>query len=285
MVYLIRNGHITTLISRTGQKMDSWLKRIKEKKRAAGLTNDELSAASGIPAGTLNKILTGVSDDPKLSTLIAFSRVFDVSLDYIAFGGETELSGSETELLRRFRRLDEHGQKLTETLVGMEYERVLAETACPKAPAAKILTPTRRYNFSSDRTRTSTEGAASIPIYDLPVSAGRGAFLDGNSSDFITVTSGGVTQEADFALRVSGDSMEPRYIDGDIILVHEQTSVEEGELGIFVCSDGVTQEGFFKRFGGDRLISLNPKYGDIPLDTFTTVICRGRVIGRLPRKS
>ena len=263
--------------------MDSWLKRIKDIKRAAGMTNDELSAASGIPTGTLNKILSGVSDDPKLSTLVAFARVFNVSLDYIAYGEDSGLSEREAELVSRFRGLDEHGKKLTETLAALERERVTADAA--PISAAKVLSPARRYNFSASRTKKSAEGAFSIPIYDLPASAGRGALLDGSGSDFITLTSGGVAHGADFALRVSGDSMEPRYLDGDIILVHEQTSVEEGELGIFVCSDGVTQEGFFKRFGGDRLISLNPKYSDIPLDAFSTVICRGRVIGRLPRKS
>ena len=79
--------------------------------------------------------------------------------------------------------------------------------------------------------------------------------------------------------------MEPRYLDGDIILVHEQPTVGIGELGVFVCSDGVSSEGYFKRFGGDRLISLNPKYDDIYLDGFASVVCRGKVIGRLPRQS
>ncbi len=260
--------------------MDNWLSRIKEKKRLFGMTNDELSAASGIPQGTLNKILSGVSDDPKLSTLTSFSRVFGVSLDYIAFGEEGEfcLTESEAELLRRYRELDAHGKRVAYAVIGLEFERLSA----PRP--SKVLSPGKRYSFRGDRTRQSA-GVRSLPIYDLPVSAGRGALLDGSDAEMITITSGGQAQSADFALRVSGDSMEPRYIDGDIILVHEQNSVLEGELGIFVCSDGVTQEGFFKRFGGDRLISLNPKYGDIMLSSFSTVVCRGRVIGRLPRKA
>lgn len=262
--------------------METWLTRLKEKKRTAGMTNDELATAAGIPLGTLNKILSGVSDDPKLSTLMSLCRIFKISLDYLAYGeeGELRLSEDEAELLRRYRELDTHGKKLARTVVKLEYER-----SASGEQTAKILKPTRRYDYTSDRTNRVFDKGVSLPIYDLPVSAGLGALLDGNGNDFITVTSGGVTKEADFALRVSGDSMEPRYVDGDIILVHEQTSVEEGELGIFICSDGVVQEGFFKRFGGDRLISLNPKYSDIPLDNYSTVICRGRVIGRLPRKS
>ena len=263
--------------------METWLTRIKEKKRASGMTNEELALASGIPQGTLNKILSGVSDDPKLSTLVTFSRVFNVSLDYIAFGddGGIRLSDGESELILRYRELDERGRAVVDGVVSLEKRA----SGKGEAPAAKILPAARRYNFSSGRVHRAGVGAISLPIYDLPVSAGRGSLLDGSGSDFITVTSGGEVKGADFALRVSGDSMEPRYIDGDIILVHEQSSVEEGELGVFVCSDGVTQEGFFKRFGGDRLISLNPKYDDIPLDAYSSVICRGRVIGRLPREN
>ncbi len=270
---------------------ETWLTRIKQKKRASGMTNEELSAVSGIPLGTLNKILSGVSDDPKLSTLTAFADVFDISLDYIAFGEDSGVRPSREEAshLYRLRKLDAHGKKLVRAVLDMEYERVVdaAAQADVRVPAKSKILTSGRYSFSADRFagRNGAFEAISIPIYDLPASAGRGALLDGSSSDFITITSGGEAKGADFALRVSGDSMEPRYIDGDIILVHEQTSVEEGELGIFVCTDGTTQEGYFKRFGGDRLISLNPKYDDIPLDGFASVICRGRVIGRLPRRS
>ena len=71
--------------------------------------------------------------------------------------------------------------------------------------------------------------------------------------------------------------MMPKYSDGDIILVNANISPEVGELGVFVC-DG---QGYFKKFGGDRLISLNPDYKDMPLSSFSDVSCRGSVIGRL----
>jgi phage repressor protein C with HTH and peptisase S24 domain len=74
--------------------------------------------------------------------------------------------------------------------------------------------------------------------------------------------------------------MEPRYHDGDILLVQECESVEFGELGIFIL-DG---NGFFKVFGGDRLYSLNPEYGDILLKDFEDVRVAGRVIGKLRKR-
>lgn len=265
--------------------MNTWLDRIKEKKRALGMTNESLSERTGIPQGTLNKILSGVSDDPKLSTLSAFARVFDVSLDYIAFGdGESlHLSRSENELVLNYRSLDRTGRELVSLVASKEAERFApAKEEIPSEPS-RVLSP-GRFKFTSEATSPVADPRFRLPLYDLPVSAGRGSLLDGTGAEYITLTSGGTTLDADFALRVSGNSMEPRYLDGDIILVHEQPSVGIGELGVFICSDGVTSEGYFKRYGGDRLISINPAYDDIYLDSFASVICRGKVIGRLPRK-
>ncbi len=244
------------------------------------MTNEALSEKTGIPNGTLNKILAGTSDDPKLSTLTAFARVFDVSVDYIIFGESDSLHLSKTEkaLVLNFRSLDERARDIVSTLAKKEAERF----APPASEHKAELLVSDRFKFSSPEKRSKKQ--LCLPLYDLPVSAGRGSLLDGSGADFITLTSGGETLDADFALRVSGNSMEPRYLDGDIILVHEQSRVGIGELGVFVCSDGVSSEGYFKRFGGDRLISLNPQYDDIYLNTFESVICRGKVIGRLPRK-
>lgn len=244
------------------------------------MTNETLSEKTGIPQGTLNKILAGTSDDPKLSTLAAFARVFDVSVDYIIFGDSDSLHLSKTEksLVLNFRSLDERARDIVCTIAQKEAERFAPSPAEHKAE----IFVSDRFKFSSPEKRS--EKQFRLPLYDLPVSAGRGSLLDGSGADFITLTSGGETLDADFALRVSGNSMEPRYLDGDIILVHEQSHVGIGELGVFICSDGVSSEGYFKRFGGDRLISLNPQYDDIYLNSFDSVICRGKVIGRLPRK-
>ena len=84
-----------------------------------------------------------------------------------------------------------------------------------------------------------------------------------------------LTLEANFALRVSGNSMEPVFHDGDVVLIASQPSVEIGEIGIFILNG----EGFIKKFGGDRLISLNPDYDYIPLHDYDRIYCRGKVFG------
>lgn len=57
------------------------LDKIEEYKRKLGLTTAELAEKSGVPKGTLDKILSGVTKDPKLETLKAIARVLGLSLD------------------------------------------------------------------------------------------------------------------------------------------------------------------------------------------------------------
>ena len=73
--------------------------------------------------------------------------------------------------------------------------------------------------------------------------------------------------------------MLPKYTSGDILLIKSANEVEIGEYGIF----SVDGESFVKKFGGDRLISLNPEYGDISLSEFNRVVCFGKVLGKLKK--
>ncbi|HBH4135394.1 helix-turn-helix domain-containing protein [Clostridioides difficile] len=57
------------------------LEKINELRKERGLTSEQLSKLSGVPKGTLDKILTGVTKDPKLETLKSIARVLDCTLD------------------------------------------------------------------------------------------------------------------------------------------------------------------------------------------------------------
>ena len=50
-----------------------------------------------------------------------------------------------------------------------------------------------------------------IRLFDLPASAGTGEFLDSDNFEMIEVGNE-VAPEADFGIRIHGDSMEPRYM-------------------------------------------------------------------------
>ena len=264
-----------------------YIKRIKQIKAERKMTNDELAEKTGIPGGTLAKILAGISESPKLANIVAICQALNCSLDFVMYGIEENsnnftLDDDEIDLIERFRTLDERGRDTVLAVLQKEGDYGVAVPATPRTPRARILTP----EPLSDRltaayaSNNNGFGKRTLPLYDLPVSAGVGVMLDGDSTDEITVSDNSRTREADFALRISGNSMEPRYRDGDILLVQEADTLEFGELGIFIL-DG---NGFFKVFGGDRLYSLNPEYGDILLKDFEDVRIAGRVIGKLKKR-
>ena len=271
--------------------METYLDRIKKIKNEQKLTNDQLAERSGIPLGTLSKILAGMSDSPKLSTMIALCGALGCSLEYVVSGTPDNnhnytLSAAEIELIERYRALDAWGRSLAETVIAKEHERALAaglatETSAQEAPAktARILTPVKPVNRDAGEPVART-GKRQISLYDLPVSAGVGVYLDEESVETIQIPDNDKTAEADYALRISGNSMEPKYHNGDVLLVQAADLVESGEAGIFLL-DGA---GFFKIFGGDRLLSLNPEYGPILLKDYQDIQCKGRVVGKLKRK-
>ncbi|MBR3893632.1 MAG: LexA family transcriptional regulator [Clostridia bacterium] len=270
--------------------METYLDRIKKLKSEQKLTNDQLAERSGIPLGTLSKILAGMSDSPKLSTMIALCGALGCSVEYVVNGTPENhhnytLSAEEISVMENYRRLDHWGKSLVDTVLSKELERVgKSEEEAPmpvqsEKKSAKILTPISAVNRYAGEPKART-GKRQISLYELPVSAGSGAYLDRTDAAKITIPDSNKTAEADYALRISGNSMEPKYHNGDILLVQSTDGVEDGELGIFLL-DGC---GFFKQFAGDRLLSLNSEYGPILLKDFSDVRCKGRVVGRLKRR-
>lgn len=79
------------------------------------------------------------------------------------------------------------------------------------------------------------------------------------------------TIEADFAVEIEGDSMEPDFHSGELALIKFDPDVPVGEVGLFVL-DGM---GYIKERGKKKLISRNKDYPDIEGEAR----CIGLVIG------
>lgn len=114
--------------------------------------------------------------------------------------------------------------------------------------------------------------------YLLPVSAGTGQFLDDAAYDEIEVGNE-VPEIADFGVTISGNSMEPRFIDGQTVWVHEQEELSEGEIGIFFYAGNA----YIKKLGYDGditvLLSLNPAYEPIQIQENEEFKVFGKVVG------
>ena len=66
--------------------METYIDRIKALKSQKKLTNELLSERSGIPLGTLSKLLAGMNESPKLSNIVAICNALECSVEYIVTG-------------------------------------------------------------------------------------------------------------------------------------------------------------------------------------------------------
>lgn len=52
---------------------------LNQKKKEAGLTNKRISELSGIPFSTVNKIMSGATDNPRYRTYLAIEAVLEAA--------------------------------------------------------------------------------------------------------------------------------------------------------------------------------------------------------------
>lgn len=86
-----------------------------------------------------------------------------------------------------------------------------------------------------------------------------------------------------FALRVNGDSMEPRFIDGDVVIVRKQEDIDNGDIAIMLVNgDEATLKKVQKFDGGINLIPANNVYDVITYSNKEIaelpVRCLGKVV-------
>ena len=67
----------------------------------------------------------------------------------------------------------------------------------------------------------------------------------------------------DFASWVFGDSMEPKYQNGSVVLIRETGFDYDGAVYAVVCNSQTYIKRVYREEHGLRLVSINPKYQDI----------------------
>lgn len=255
--------------------------RIQKLANEAGISIAALERATGLSNGIIKKWQT---QSPSCDKIITLANYLNTTTEYILLGKENELHCSDDvkSLLKFYNQLApmEKGMVIgkAETLAELAAERAAEqakkEEETAQSSADERPTPQKPLPFPTEP-KQNEEEKFYVDICSLPASAGTGVYLDDRSTEPLQIVHTDIAERANYAVRVSGDSMEPRFFDGDIVLIETCPSVEEGEIGIFVV-DG---EGFIKKYGGDRLISLNPKYKDMLLKKYESSFCRGRVLG------
>lgn len=132
------------------------------------------------------------------------------------------------------------------------------------------------------RDASNKEETKKIPILEN-VSAGTGNLIDiykdDNIKDWINISSS-IAKKADFGTFIEGNSMEPRFHDGDLILVKKTDTLEPGEIGVFTLNEQV----FCKKYDFNPFLrtiilkSLNPQYNPIKVNENDEFKIEGRVV-------
>lgn len=219
---------------------------IKELRKSKDYSADYVAEKIDIPAGSYKKYESGILN-PGVPVVIKLADFYNVSTDYLlgrtdikAMAGTTpaeqlDVTAAEQEIIRRYAEFPEEVRLLLlETirkLVGLpdapeDLRPVIVFTRCHRMKASAGA------GFDLD----NVDEWRDIRIYDCPEA-----------------------YQADFAVEVDGDSMEPDYHDGDIVFVKLSEDVPVGAVGLFV-HDG---KGYIKERGEKYLISRNPDYPDI----------------------
>lgn len=88
----------------------------------------------------------------------------------------------------------------------------------------------------------------------VPITANR------EYDEYIEVPDTADARKYDLSLRVKGDSMKPRYLDGDLVFIRCQPDVRDGQIAAVVVGGEATLKRVYHVPGGVQLISENPEY-------------------------
>ena len=232
--------------------------KLKQARISKKLTQKQLSDKLDVSNTVISNWEKNINR-PDVDILEVMCGILDIepnSLFNVKNNDNSTYSLVEKKLVSDYRRLDAHGKKAVNVIMNVELERI---DKIATEPNYDNIIPIKKYQ---------------VPYYDMPVSAGTGNPLDEEYPEKVDLAEQ-PPKGTDFIVRVSGDSMEPTYHDGDKLFVKEQPSIEIGEIGIFVV-DG---NAYVKELGVDRLISHNKKYSDIIINEYIRNECCGKVLG------
>ena len=235
------------------QNLNSILKKRK-------ITQKELCQQIGITESKLSYWLTKGKSIPS-EYIVPICEYLNISPIFLLIGQEIDsknqvtLSKEEIEFIKEYRYLSNKSKSEIRNTLNHLYE------------IEKRMETTKEFATPTVQVRHSI----------FKVSAGVGEWLSDEKWNMITILDTPQARKATFALTIEGDSMMPDFENGDIVLVRQQDAVDIGQICIYT----IEGKGYIKKYGGDRLISLNDNYDDIIFKDYQNIHCQGLVIGKV----
>lgn len=190
----------------------------------------------------------------KLSTQSkAIQQLVELGLEDV-LKGVTVKPTAKSEIESKYNALDDHGKALVDSVLDLEFRRC-AGVKAQIQPRKKII-PLFGVSFAAGPGEPDTEA----PFEDYEVDA---------------------DSKAEFAIRISGDSMEPELHDGEIALCTKRKP-QIGEIVVCLVNGSFYVKQFITDGMNIYLRSVNRKRKDADLDIWhsgnDTVKCFGTVI-------
>lgn len=232
---------------------------LKESREAAGFTVYQVGDLLGKSGKTISAWKNG-RGEPDADTLLKLCGIYgikDIRIFYPPMNEDAPLllSNTESELLNLYRAVPPAIQE--HTLSGL---RLWVEQS--SAPAV----PNNIRSFGG-----------CFPNFGY-VSAGTGTMAQEEPLDWSYEFD--PPKGATCTITIRGDSMEPRFSDGETVWVDTTKLVEPGQIGVFVINGEAYCKKFVRDEKGPRLVSINPAYDPIILSEDDEVRLFGRVIGK-----
>jgi len=238
---------------------------LKQLLQERGMNVNELSRETGVSAQTLYSIIK--RDNMKIDFAVLLKLCDALAVPVEAFyqrSGErpatTQLpEPQEWDLIRSYRRLDDHGKGLVKLVMDAELDRM---------------------DQTNGHTDTGAPRQKIIPLYHTPAAAGYASPAFGEDYDDYAVEA---DSHADFAFRVSGDSMEPYIPDNSVQLAKRGAIIRDGDVGLFFVDGDMKCKQYCQDYYGNvHLFSLNRDRADadmyIPASSGIMLMCFGKVL-------
>lgn len=131
-------------------------------------------------------------------------------------------------------------------------------------------------SLEGDITRVSNMSPKMVPMLG-EVAAGEPIFADQQYGIYVNSPA-----NADFALTIKGESMNPTYLEGDVVYIKQQPDIDfDGQIAVVLLDDSATVKHVYKQENGLLLVSDNPAWKPMfkPFNEYNTVRILGKVCG------
>ena len=231
---------------------------LKEIIAESGTNINELARRINIPPQTLYSMVRRDNQKVDFDLMMRICAELKVPVERMCENIELpELpDNDEWQLIQQYRKLDSSGKELASMVLGHEYRRI-EQSESEREERTKI-----------------------IPLYLTPAAAGYASPAIGEDFEDYEVSA---SSDADFAVRIDGDSMEPYIADGSVALCKRGAIIRDGDVGLFFVDGDMKCKQYCQDYEGNvYLFSANRARKDADVEVKAssgiTLLCFGKVL-------